>query len=260
MAYRGKDKKQPYKPATKVKPPARGRGYRGTPTQPMYDERAAAVAEQQAAQQEIYNAPIGPPLTPAYQNVLNQWYAGANPYYEAVTPVYQNMLAAIARSANAPPYIATRGGRRNPYSSGAGLVGPINSRGWQREQQTNRVYAGFKGAAAPQPQRKQKPQQFVPKQSGETYGVLPWNPGTYPEQEYAGGGYGGYGGYGGGGGYEYTPTQYPFKEYQQSYAMQGVPAPAAPTMRTTAQAQPYRGYANANEAQRWIQYLINWRV
>jgi hypothetical protein len=83
--------------------------------------------------------------------------------------------------------------------------------------------------------------------SGEGYS-------DYGYPSYGGGGY-----YGGGGGGSYTQQGYPFNAYQQGYAMQGTPAQAAPGLRTAGQAQ-YQGYAQANQAQRWLQLLTNWRI
>jgi len=76
-------------------------------------------------------------------------------------------------------------------------------------------------------------------------------------------GYGGYGGYGGGGGggYDYTPTSYPFTQYQQGYAAQGAQPQQAMGMRSVAQQQQYSSpYATANQNQRWMQLLTSWRI
>lgn len=103
---------------------------------------------------------------------------------------------------------------------------------------------------------------------------------AYPE---TGGDYYGYGGYGGGGG-SYTPYNNTFTRYRGGYAAQpqqtyqeynnsfnraraGYAAPATAQQPTAMRVgvgatapSPYRGYADQNQAQRWMQLLTNWRI
>lgn len=83
----------------------------------------------------------------------------------------------------------------------------------------------------------------------------------------SGGGYGGWGdwgnwGGGGGGGGSYSPYSNAWKQYNPGYAsQQPSQLQANPQIRTYGSEPGSRNnYATANQAQRWLQLLTNWRI
>jgi len=224
-----------YQPAA-VNDARRGRGYKPATLAPVKDERAEALAAAQP-----------PPLNrPTMYTRFGVAPAATSPFGGATTPP-QGTPTFYTKFGVAP--LMPRRATGTIHNTGGSEPSLSARHGWHMQTMLRNIQPGGVTGVIP-----------------EAQGMLASPPPEVPTEPYVeNGGYGyGYGGYGGGGGgggdYTYPTYSNPFSQYQQSYPVQGIPAPQAPTFRTAGQANPYKPYATQNQAQRWISMLTNWRI